>query len=140
MIYKRSVFLNYLASEGITLYLNTSPFLNKNRVVGRVIRTLRDKLGVRSILWLDINHMAQLVDEYNHTPHSAFYHMFTPFQVQFTQDLERYFMKEKEYKPEEINQKQKELGLKEYEAGNILLIHLNFSKTGSAKNEEILTN
>jgi hypothetical protein len=44
--------------------------------------------------------------------------MFTPFQVQFTRDLERYFMKvkENEYKLEEINQKQKELGLKEYES------------------------
>jgi hypothetical protein len=83
--------------------------------------------------------MAQLVDEYNNIPHSAFYHMFTPFHVQFTQDLERYFMKENEYKLEEINKKQKEMGLKDYESGNILLIHLDFSAIGSAKNEEILT-
>jgi hypothetical protein len=130
MIYKRNVFLDYLASEGITLYLNSSPFLNKNRV-DRVIRTIRNKLGIRSNLWLDINHVAQLVDEYNNTPHSAFYHMFTPFQVQFTRDLERYFMKENEYKLEEINQKQKELGLRDYEPGNILLIPLDFSKTRS---------
>jgi hypothetical protein len=107
MTYKRNVFLDSLASQGITLYLNPSPFVNKNRVVDRVIRTIRDKLGVRGILWLDINHMAQLVDEYNHTPHSAFYNMLTPFQVQFTRDLERYFMKENEYKLEEINQNKK---------------------------------
>jgi hypothetical protein len=50
MIYKRNTFLEYLKSESITLYLNPSPFLNKNRVVDRVIRTIRDKLGVRSIL------------------------------------------------------------------------------------------
>jgi hypothetical protein len=43
MIYKRNTFLDYFASEGITLYLNSSPFLNKNRVVDRVIRTIRDK-------------------------------------------------------------------------------------------------
>jgi hypothetical protein len=73
MIYKKNTFLDYLACEGITLYLNSSPFLNKNRVVDRVIRTIRDKIGVRSNLWIDIN-----------PPHSAFYHMFTPFQVQFT--------------------------------------------------------
>jgi hypothetical protein len=75
--------------------------------------------------------MAQLVEEYNHTPHSAFYHMFTPFQVQFTRNVERYFIKENEYKLESINAKQKELGLKYYELGNILLIHLDFSKTSS---------
>jgi hypothetical protein len=57
--------------------------------------------------------------------------MFTPFQVQFTRDLERYFMKKNEYKLEAINTKQKELGLKDYEPGNILLIHLDFSKTSS---------
>jgi hypothetical protein len=131
MIYKRNIFLEYLPSENITLYLNSSPFLNKNRVVDRIIRTIRDKLGARSILWLDINHMAQIV-EYNHTPHSAFYNIFMPFQVQFTRDLERYYMKENEYKLEEINQKQKELGLKE----NILLIHLDFSKTSNRFNKK----
>jgi hypothetical protein len=54
MIYKRNTFLDYLASEGITLDLNSSPFLNKNRVVDRVIRTIRDKIGVRTTLWLDL--------------------------------------------------------------------------------------
>jgi hypothetical protein len=40
-------------------------------------------------------------------------------------------MKENGYKLEEINQKQKEMGLKEYKPGNILLIHLDFSKTSN---------
>jgi hypothetical protein len=34
----------------------------------------------RPYFWLNIEHMAELVDDYNHTPHSAFYHMFIPFQ------------------------------------------------------------
>jgi hypothetical protein len=88
MFYKRNVFLDYLESEGITFYLNSSPFLNKNRIVDRVIRTIRDKICVRTTLWLDIEYMAQLVDDYNNIPHTAFYHLFTPFQVQFTRDLE----------------------------------------------------
>jgi hypothetical protein len=33
MIYKKNIFQEYLASKNITLYLNSSPFLNKNRVV-----------------------------------------------------------------------------------------------------------
>jgi hypothetical protein len=48
--YKRNVFLDYLESEGVTLYLNSSPFLNKNGVVDCVIRTIRDKLGIRTNL------------------------------------------------------------------------------------------
>jgi hypothetical protein len=131
MIYKRNIFLDYVASEGISLYLNPSPFLNKNRVIDRVIRKIRDKIGVRSILWVDINHMAHLVDECNHTPHSAFYHMFTPFKVQFTRALKRYFMKENEHKLEKINQKQNKIRLREYEPEYILLIHLDFSKTSN---------
>jgi hypothetical protein len=86
--------------------------------------------------------MAGLVDDYNHTPHSAFYHLFTPFQVQFTPDLERYFIKENEYRLENINERQEEAGLIDYKPRNILLIHLDFSKTGSkfTKNEEYLIN
>jgi hypothetical protein len=126
MIYKRNTFLDYLPSENITLYLNSSPFLNKNPIINQTIKTIRDKLGVRSDLQLDTEHMAQLIEDYNHTPHSVFYHMFTPFQVQFTRHLERYFMKENEYKLKSINKKQNEMGLRDYEPGNIL-IHLNFS-------------
>jgi hypothetical protein len=33
IIYKRNIFFEYLECECITLYLNSSPFLNKNRVV-----------------------------------------------------------------------------------------------------------
>jgi hypothetical protein len=55
---KRNSFLDYLASEGKTLHLNSSSFLNKNRIVGLVIRTIRDRMGVRSHLWLDIEYMA----------------------------------------------------------------------------------
>jgi hypothetical protein len=36
IIYKRNIFLEYLESEDITLYLNSSPFLNKNRVVDSI--------------------------------------------------------------------------------------------------------
>ena len=130
-MYKRNTFLDYLYSQKITLYLNSSPFINKNRVVDRVIRTIRDRLGVRENLWLDTEYMANLVEDYNHTPHNAFYGMFTPFQVQFTRDLERYFIKENEYKLEKINQMQEESNLKDYKPGNILLIHLDFAKTAS---------
>jgi hypothetical protein len=40
-------------------------------------------------------------------------------------------MKENEYTLENINERQKEAGLRDYKPGNILLIHLDFTKTGS---------
>jgi hypothetical protein len=54
---KRSSFLEYLQSQNITLYLNKSPFINKNRVVDSLIKTIRDKL---SNLWLDVTDCRRL--------------------------------------------------------------------------------
>ena len=129
--YQRNSFLEYLSSEHISLYLNSSPFINKNRVVDRVIRTIRDKLSIREQFWLDANYMAVVVNEYNNTPHNAFYGQFTPFEVQFTRDLERYFIRENEYKLEQINEMQEKANLRDYKPGNILLVHLDFAKTKS---------
>jgi hypothetical protein len=72
-----------------------------------------------------------LVEDDNHTPHNSFYGMFTPFQVQFTRDFERYFIKENKYKLEKINQIQEENNLKDYNPGYVLLIYLDFAKTAS---------
>jgi hypothetical protein len=135
-IYKKNECISYLTSENIKLYLNASPFVNKNQIVDRVIRTIRDKLDTREHFWLDMEYMANLVNEYNHTPHTAFYGKLTPFEVQFTRDLERFFINENEMKLEKINQMQEDSNLKSYEPGNILLIHLDFTKTGARFNKK----
>jgi hypothetical protein len=140
--YRRNSFLEYLSSEHISLYFNSSPFINKNRVVDRVIRTIRDKLSIREQFWLDADYMALVVNEYNNTPHNAFYGQLIPFQVQFTRDLERYFIRENEYKLEKINEIQEKANLRDYEPRNILLVHLDFAKTkvDLLKKEEFLIN
>jgi hypothetical protein len=86
--------------------------------------------------------MSLIVSEYNNTPHNNFYGLFTPFQIQFTRDLERYFIRENEYKLEKINEMQEKANLKDYKPGNILLIHLEFAKTkvDLVKKEEYLVN
>jgi hypothetical protein len=133
--YNKNEFVNYLASENITLYLNKSPFVNKNRVIDRAI-TIRDMLGMNENFWLDTMFMMEVVEKYNNTKHSAFYSMFTPFEVQFTKDLERYFIKKNQKKLEKIKEMQKESDLTDYEPGNILLIHLDFSKTQDKFNKK----
>jgi hypothetical protein len=131
-----SIIKDYLASESITLYLNKSPFVNKNRVVDRAIRTIRDMLGINENFWLDSMFMMEVVEKYNNTKHSAFYSMFTPFEVQFTRDLERHFIKENQKKIEKIKEMQEESDLTDYEPRNILLIHLDFSKTQDRFNKK----
>jgi hypothetical protein len=73
-------FVNYLASENITLYLNKSSFVNKNRVVDRAIRTIPDMLDINENFWVDTMYMMEVVEKYNNTKHSAFYSLFTPFE------------------------------------------------------------
>jgi threonyl-tRNA synthetase len=81
-----------------------------------------------------------LVEDYNHTPHNAFYGISS--LIYKRRDLERYFIKENKYKLERINQMQEESNLKDYKPGNILLIHFDFTKTAIdlSRNEEHLTN
>jgi hypothetical protein len=64
-VYNSNEFVDYLASENITLYLNKFPFVNKNCIVDRLIRTIRDKLNINEIFWLDSMYMLWIVEEYN---------------------------------------------------------------------------
>jgi hypothetical protein len=110
------------------LYLNSSPYTNKNRIVDRVIRTIRDKIGnARSMM--DPDKVTAVVNKYNNTPHSAFNHEFTPFEVQSNLETEDYFIRENSYKLQEIKQLQRNEGLFNYQSGNILHIHLSELKT-----------
>jgi hypothetical protein len=129
MTFVSNQFTLFCKDSGITLYLNSSKFVNKNRVVDRVIRTIRDKLGTNAALWLNPNIVAKAVQEYNNTKHSAFYNEFSPIQVQHNKDLEEYFIREQQMRLQDVTEAQKEAELYNYIQGNILLIHLDFSKT-----------
>jgi hypothetical protein len=72
-------------------------------------------LGINENFWLDTMFMMEVVEKYNDTKHSAFYSMFTPFEMQFTKNLERYFIKENQKKLEKIKEMQIESDLGDYE-------------------------
>jgi hypothetical protein len=66
--YRPNVFTTYLKQNNIELYLSPSKYTNKNRVVYRVIRTIRDKIGENSELFYKPEIVARVVEEYNNTP------------------------------------------------------------------------
>jgi hypothetical protein len=74
------------------LYLNTSPYTNKNRIIDRAIRTIRDRVG-NSRLMMETDNINVAVNEYNHTPHAAFNYEFTPYEVQSSPETEDYFIR-----------------------------------------------
>jgi hypothetical protein len=130
--YVFNVFSEFLYNNNIRLFLSSSPYTNKCRIADRVIRTIRDKVGENHELLFDNDIVARVVYEYNHTPHSAFGHQFTPYQVQINNDLEEYFIREHMYEAARVKDLQMKAGLLSYTPGDILLIHVDESKTAQA--------
>jgi hypothetical protein len=92
--YRPNVFTTYLKQNNIELYLAHSKFINKNRVVDRVIRTIRDKIGENPELFYKLDVITKAVEEYNNTPLSAFNYEPTPKEVQMHKDLEEFYIRE----------------------------------------------
>jgi hypothetical protein len=116
--------IKWLNENSITHYFTPNIYTNRNRIVDRVMRTIRDKfdqLGINKSL-LDVNLMKKIVNNYNHTTHAAFEYKFTPAQVQFNKELETIYTLEKMDKLENIDQSY----LKFYKPGDLLLIHIPY--------------
>jgi hypothetical protein len=73
-----------------------------------------------------------MVDYYNHTPHIALKldrRIFTPEEVEFNKDLEGLFIRRNKERCEVVEEEQKEKGLFNYVKGNVLMVHLDLSRT-----------
>jgi hypothetical protein len=127
--YVRNIFTNWLDDNKIEMFLNSSDYVNKNRTIDRVCRTVRDIVGPDQDLLRDPEIMAQIVKIYNNTPHAAFDNKFTPYQVQMNPDIEEYYIRENMSRLDEVTTLQREAGFFNYKPGNALLIHINKAKT-----------
>jgi hypothetical protein len=130
-VFKSNVLTRYLKENNITLFNFPSRFTNKCRIVDRAMRTIRDMLVVPE-RFLNSAAVLQAVEQYNNTPHAAFDYRYTPAEVQANHELEQVFIRENQYRLDEINKLQHEAGLFNYKPGNILLIHLDTSKEPTA--------
>jgi hypothetical protein len=118
----------YLQALGTDLYLAGSKFINKSRLIDRVIRTFRDKAGDQGV-FLNNNIMQTIVNKYNHTRHTAFDKEFTPLDVQSDPEIEDYFIRKNLGKLEEIREAQYEAGLLKYQPGNVIRLYFRRGKT-----------
>jgi hypothetical protein len=133
--YRPNKFVEFLKANNISLYLSPSKFTNKNRVVDRVIRTIRDKLGENPVQFYEPENIQKAVNEYNNSRHAAFNHEYTPREVQMHKDLEEYYIRENMNRAEEVKLMQSVEGLFLYKPGDVLLIHHDFSKTADKLNK-----
>jgi hypothetical protein len=127
---KQEQFLNFLKRNGVErLYLSASKFTNKNKCVDRVIRTIRDIIGMKTIRLLNPAIIGRVVDIYNNTPHSAYFHKYSPNEVQNNLEIEAAYIRFQTERTNEIINQQKESGLLDYKPGNVLIVHIPKDKT-----------
>lgn len=119
----------FFENHGINYYSNPSPYINKNRVVDRAIRTIRtafDNLDIRNIgLTKHRNIMQQIVAMYNNSIHKST--GIKPIEMTFEQELN--YIKNKERLLLEQTTKQYDDGLLNYKPGDELLVWLPTGKT-----------
>jgi hypothetical protein len=120
---------NFLKNNHINYYFTSNQHTNRNRVVDRVIRTIRDMfdniVGIQgNKALLDKNNLQLLVGKYNNTPHSAFDFKFTPVEVQNNPDVETVFIRDKLLKLDDRLGKQEDAGYFNYKPGDILLVYI----------------
>ena len=131
----------FYKQHNIKCYSNSSPYINKNRVVDRVIRTIRTAIDNymfnNGIEHLSVaNHrklMRQIVAIYNNTKHNST--GLKPIEMTFQQELDYIKNKERELKLQMAKQDQN--GLLNYEPDDELLIYLPSGKTDKFSKKHI---
>jgi hypothetical protein len=132
---KKKHFVSSIRGDGEFEWVNyhsSSPYDNHNRVVDRVIRTIRDTLGQNYYNMRDNNRVQVMVDYYYHTPHNTLRlgkMIFTPEEVEGNKDLEGIFMRKNKEILEVVQARQKKEGLHKYKTGNVIMVHLDFTRT-----------
>ena len=115
----------------IKYYSNSSPYINKNRVVDRAIRTIRSAFDNLNIISLPLkehrNIMQQIVTMYNNSVHKST--GLKPIEMTFEQELN--YIKNNDLKLQQQMTKQYDEGLYNYEPGTELTVYLPTGKTNA---------
>jgi hypothetical protein len=95
----------YLNENGIRYYFTRFKYTNRNRVVDRVIRIIKDMVDklVLSASLLNEEFLQQVVHLYNHTKHCAYNSKFTPAQAQYNPEVETWIICKQESKLGDID-------------------------------------
>lgn len=120
---------DFFNKYNIKYYSNPSPYINKNRVVDRAIRTIRsafDNLNISNLsLKQHRNIMQEIVAMYNNSVHKST--GLKPIEMTFEQELD--YIKNKDRELQQQMKKQHDEGLYDYEPGDDLIVYLPTGKT-----------
>jgi hypothetical protein len=116
----------FFQDNRIETYFSSSAFTFHNKVVDVVIKTIRDAIGYRIINNFQLQ---QIVEYYNNTIHRAI--GCTPLEMMLNKEYEAQYIRFCMQKVIEINKRQVNQGLLNYQRGNILLLHCELGKTSN---------
>jgi hypothetical protein len=102
-------------------YFNSSPYVYHNKIVDRVIRTIRDMVGNRTYLLTYPDAVDYLVNQYNMTINRMT--KVSPNEMQTYPELEIQWIQYCK------NKNEMRLNKNKYKPGNVIFIHLSHSKT-----------
>jgi hypothetical protein len=121
---------DWLQQYNIRTYFTKNVYTNRNRIVDRVMRTIRDmvdKLGIHASI-LNPVLVKQLVNKYNNTRHRSYDFKYTPFQVQANPRIEIIHIQNKLQQLREVQERQRQAKFFIYKPGDFLLVHIPFKK------------
>jgi hypothetical protein len=103
---------------------NNSPFTYHGKILDRAVRTIRDAIGYRK---MSQNQVQQVIEYYNRTYHKSI--DCSPYLMMVNPEWEWQYIRYCQDKLIHIRSLQRENGLLTYQPNNILLIHLELTKT-----------
>jgi hypothetical protein len=115
---------DWLKKNKIKYYFTPNKYTNRNRIVDRVMRTIRDifdQLGTKANI-INTELMKRIVDRYNHTTHLAFGNKYSPIQVQKNPLIEKIYIESKQEQLKKIKFPE------HYLEGDVLLVYIPFEK------------
>jgi hypothetical protein len=118
--------------DGKLVYTSDSPFDNHNRVIDRVIRTIRDAIGPNYYNMRNLDLLRRVVRLYNNTPHLSLRigkAIFTPVEVEDNKEIEGVLIRRNIELARVVQDQQFKNGLWSYQPGNIIMVHLDLSRT-----------
>jgi hypothetical protein len=105
---------------------NSSPYTYHGKILDRCVRTIRDAIGYRS---LTIDQIQQVINYYNHTYHKGI--DCSPHEMMQNMDFEWQYIRNCQEKVRAVNAFYRRAGVSDYQRGNILVLHLDYSKTNN---------
>jgi hypothetical protein len=108
------------------LYITKERYLNRNRIVDRAIRTIRDMIGQRIDRFLDEDYVQRIVHNYNNRPHSSYLRQYTPQEVQDNPKIEQIYINHQQELLKLAKKQQSKFT--QYQQGNILNVHIPVDK------------